>query len=395
MGLLRFLFVSLCALTGNVTIAQSTSNDYERSSLCIMLIKHHDQIHEDIIADIFEDVPFPERFYNHGLGVKAIAFQGTQGEKAHKIGSFCQQENVGQKMVAKWFNRDKSTGSFNMELVKERGLFNSTQAQQNVARASMRGLSLMADAGENLIKNTYLVVNDVEYYALHNKLTAIAKSRITKSKGLNTYKYYSKVRNYGNTRGFIVQITTYLFRLKWSEDDAETFYNNYYTEDGTKDNYKVLAFKQDAARWGMEYVGKNFCFEEGLDKKGRMTLRTLLTKLSTRALDKNLAQLQHNYPDFRIKAPLTSVEPLKAYVGLKEDITPQSRFEVLERVIDKKGRLSYRRVGVIKPKANHIWDNRYMADDEDADARLGYTEFEKVSGGEMLPGMLIREIESD
>ena len=360
-----------------------------------MLIKHYNQIHDDIIADIFEDVPFPERFNNHGLGVKAIAFHGTQGEKAHKIGSFCTQEHLGQKMVAKWFNRDKRTGSFNMELVKERGLYNSTQAQQNVARASMRGLGLLADAGENLIKHTYLIVNDVEYYDLHKKLTPIARARIMESKGLNTYKYYSKSRNDGNTRGFIVQIATYLFRLKWNDDDASIFYNNYYTEDGTKDKDKVSAFIQDAGRWEMEYIGKNFCFEEGMDKRKQMTQKDLLIKLSTRALDKNLAQLQHEHPDFRIKAPLTSTEPLKAYVGLKEDVTPQSRFEVLERRIDNKGRLSYKRIGVIKPKADHIWDNRYMADDEDADAKLGCTEFEKVSGGTFYAGMLIREISSE
>ena len=40
-----------------------------------------------------------------------------------------------------------------------------------------------------------------------------------------------------------------------------------------------------------------------------------------------------------------------------------------------------------------IWDNRFMAEQENADgATLTYTTFKKVSGGEILPGMLIREI---
>ena len=66
-------------------------------------------------------------------------------------------------MVAKWFNRDKQTGSFNMELIKERGLYNANQQQTNVARASIRGMALLEDAGELLIHNTYLVVNDIKY----------------------------------------------------------------------------------------------------------------------------------------------------------------------------------------------------------------------------------------
>lgn len=392
MGFLRILCVSICLLATHNMVAQSEDCQYERNSLCILLIKHYDQVHEDIVTDVFQDVPFPERFNNHALGVRSIAFQGIQGEMSEKIKSFCQQENVGQKMVAKWFNRDKNSGSFNMELIKERGLYNATMTQQNVARSTMRDLRLLEDAGENLIKNTFLIVNDVEYYDLHKKLTPIAKKRITDSKGLNTYKYYSKTRNYGSTRGFIVQITTYLFRLKWSEDEAGIFYNSYYTENGLKDRDKVLSFKQDAGRWGMEYVGKNFCFEEGLERDKLRDPKSLLIKLSTRALDKNLALLQHSYPDFCIKAPLVSAEPLKAYVGQKEDIKPESKFEVLDRVIDKEGRLTYKRVGIIKPKDGRaIWDNRYMADDEDADAKMGYTEFERVSGGPFSTGMLIRE----
>lgn len=78
---------------------------------------------------------------------------------------------------------------------------------------------------------------------------------------------------------------------------------------------------------------------------------------------------------------------------MKEDITQDSRYEVLEQVINDKGITSYKRVGVIKPVAGKIWDNRFMAVEEGAEnATLGFTTFEKVSGGDFYPGMLIREI---
>ena len=119
----------------------------------------------------------------------------------------------------------------------------------------------------------------------------------------------------------------------------------------------------------------------------------MIEKVCTRALDKNLADLQHEYAEFRIKAPLVSTEPLKVYIGMKEDVTPKRRYEVLEVQEDQEGRHSYKRVGVIKPMENKIWDNRFMADEEGTvESQLDGTLFEKVSGGEFLPGMLVREM---
>jgi hypothetical protein len=143
----------------------------------------------------------------------------------------------------------------------------------------------------------------------------------------------------------------------------------------------------------MEYVG---CVKNTSSKTvlyGVKTNEELITKVCTRALDKNIADLQHQFSDFRIKAPLVSVSPLKAYIGMKEDVSNDSKYEVLEKQTDEKGKQVYKRVGIIKPIKNKIWDNRFMATEEGSkDASLNATEFQKISGGDFLPGMLIREI---
>ena len=96
-----------------------------------------------------------------------------------------------------------------------------------------------------------------------------------------------------------------------------------------------------------------------------------------------------------MKTPLFSVGPLTAKIGLKEDIDANSRFEVLEIVQDEENRIHYERVGVIRPIEGRIWDNRYLAEAEEKNEHnlLDATEFEKVSGGNFYPGMLIRQIE--
>ena len=120
----------------------------------------------------------------------------------------------------------------------------------------------------------------------------------------------------------------------------------------------------------------------------------MIRKVCTRAIDKNVALLQKKYEEFKVKTPLYTTEPVAAKIGLKEDITIDSRFEVLEMVEKEDGRTEYKRVGVIKPIKGRIWDNRFMAEfeDENKGADLNATEFEVVNGSGFYPGMLIREI---
>jgi len=89
------------------------------------------------------------------------------------------------------------------------------------------------------------------------------------------------------------------------------------------------------------------------------------------------------------------VEPLTAYIGMKEGVSSKSRFEVLEVIEMENGAHKYERVGIIEPIENLIWDNRFMAVEEGAiGANLGFTTFKKVSGKDFAKGMLIREISS-
>ena len=77
---------------------------------------------------------------------------------------------------------------------------------------------------------------------------------------------------------------------------------------------------------------------------------------------------------------------------MKEGITPDSEFEVLEPQ-DENGVITYKRVAVIKPVDKKIWDNRYMAVEEGAyGADFEATTFKKVSGGDIYPGLLVRQI---
>jgi hypothetical protein len=144
----------------------------------------------------------------------------------------------------------------------------------------------------------------------------------------------------------------------------------------------------------LEYIGSQLSSGKNLSFMG-VNLDTpdqMVRKACTRAIDENIANLARNFEVFKTKVKLVSADPIKAPIGLKEDISTDSRFEVLQ-AYEKDGRTYYRQVALIRPVSGQIWDNRYMAGEEKAaGADLKYTTFTKISGGQVEAGMLIREL---
>ena len=379
---MRKLFLTILGiLTVQAVLAQTDeSQKYMRGSLCMMMVEHPTLEYNKDIEQVFEKMDIPERFNSHDLGVRIIRFANDKDQQAN-ITIFAKDNQLGKKFVSKWFGRNKKTGAFKIDLVKERGNY-------------------------NLIGHTYWVVNDVKYVNQGNffkgmkDATNLAMSGVqaasTKGKSLEKAfdnKAAEAFDFLDDIKGFRVKITSYLFRLKWNEDIQNIFYSNYYTDEPENEPDKVKGFVNDKDLFSLEYVGSVTNTSSKTSLSGVTSNEAMIRKVCTRAFDKNIADLQHEFADFRIKALLVSTEPLKAYVGMKEDITESSRYEVLETEIDERGVTKYKRVGVIKPIPGKIWDNRYMASEEgSSESKLDATYFEKVSGGEFYSGYLIREI---
>ncbi len=400
----QLLLLIIGILTANTAFAQNVDEKYMRGSLCIMMTEHPTLEYNKEIEQVFEKIEIPERFNNHDLGVRVIRFSNDKDQLAN-VTVFAKDNMLGKRFVAKWFNRNKKTGGFDMQLVQQRGSYNATIADVKAALLQHNGLALLKDAGENLIKHTYWVVNDIKYVNQGNffksvkdvaNLTASGAQAVsTKGKSLEKAFDNESVAAFDlleSIKGFRVKITSYLFRLKWNDEIQNTFYSAYYTDEPEKEPDKVKGFQNDKDLFSLEYVGSVTNTSSKTSISGVTTNEMMIRKVCTRALDKNIADLQHEFPDFRIKAKLM-VEPLRAYIGMKEDVTENSRFEVIETEPDDSGVTTYKRVGIIKPIAGKIWDNRFMAAEEGTvESKLDATYFEKVSGKDFYTGMLIREI---
>lgn len=390
----------LCAST---LFAQNKdiNENYRRSSLYSIMISHDNEQYHKEIEEVFQMIPIPDKFDDHDLSVKVITSPAKKVNE-YEVNSFLKNNNIARHLIGRWFNRNPVTGGCDMNLIMNRGLYDATYFDVELAKMSQRGIGMLSDAGEELIGNTFVIVNDI-WYNDRNKGARVAGATLQilgeladAVLGTNGFADIGTSLNdvVSNIQGFGVHIVTYLYRLEWDDDVAKDFYTKCYIPQGSSDETKRLAFNEYKG-FKLKYIGKHEAVSGNLSLEGVNIYdpQAAMIKVCTRAIDESIVNLQKKYEEFKIKTPLFSVEPITAKIGMKEGVSAKNKYEVLETVVSEEGKTTYRRVGVIQPIEGKIWDNRYMAVEERASgANLQETTFRKISGGEFYPGMLIREI---
>lgn len=396
----------LCTiLTGFGQNNEESLLKYKRSSLYTFMISNLQQDHSNTIQEAFISYPIPDKFNDHNGDKRTLPklINDDLNKKDYKelqkdsITFFLTKSAIAKAMVAKWFNRSEK-GGFNMDLIASRGSYNASDIDIRIARQNERGMAMVADAGEELINNTFVVVNDFKYT---NKEEVAKKaagwlnvvSSVASAAGYSTVSNVADVTTLGvgvMGKGYVIKTDAYLYRLIWDEETAAIFYNDYWTEDSDLDLDKVAAF-ENSDIFKLEYIGTEAAWADlqstVFTQKNDDELIAIATK---KASDAVIAKLQRSYEVFRTKTPLLSGDPISAKIGLKEGLEKGDKFEVLEQIINDEGKTEYKRVGVIKVEKGYIWDNRYMADAENT-SELEYTTF-KGSKNKYFSGMLIRQI---
>ncbi len=148
----------------------------------------------------------------------------------------------------------------------------------------------------------------------------------------------------------------------------------------------------------MEFVGSYTARSEKTVMRGLNKPEDVFRKVLTRVQDKNIVELQRKFAQFKVTDVVSAVLPnneVEVMIGLKEGVSAKSKYEILERIIGKDGSVAYNRKATIQPLADRIWDNRFMAvEEEAANATLGATRFKILTGHlpDLSPGMLVREM---
>lgn len=401
------LFITIYFLSLSV-FSQSETKDliYRRSSLHTFMISDENKDFSEAIENAFINYPIPEKFNSHTIMGRTIPItvnDSVSKKELHVlqqqgITDFLNTNDIAKSMVEKWFNRSEN-GGFNMDVISERGHYNATDLDVKIARNSERGTALIADAGEELINNTFIVINNFK----HTNKEEVAKkakgflsviSDVAAQTGVGGLSAISDIAAEGLDvlgKGYVIKTDSYLYKLVWNEKIASKFYNEYWTEDENIDVDRVTAFNESSDIFKLEYIGMESAWADLQSTKfTEKTDEELITVATLKASDAVIAKLQKTYETFRTKTPLMSGDPITAKIGLKEGLEKGDKFEVLEQIINKKGKTEYKRQGIIKVEKNNIWDNRFMATEEN-ESDLEFTTF-KGSKNKYYSGMLIRQI---
>ena len=99
MGFLKQIVVTFILIISSSSCCCAQGEDdfvYERSSMHLMMVKHLNEKHVDLVESVFLKIPFPERFNEHNLGVRSISFAESSKNQLYNVQTLVREVNIGQ-----------------------------------------------------------------------------------------------------------------------------------------------------------------------------------------------------------------------------------------------------------------------------------------------------------
>jgi hypothetical protein len=199
--------------------------------------------------------------------------------------------------------------------------------------------------------------------------------------------------------GFAVMECTYLYQLVWDEETQNTFYSKYYTD--TADSARVASFWADNTTFKVKYVGmmptttnNATAFHAG--QYAHLSQEEQITITCSRTQDDAINNLQSEYEDFRVYTPITEVVTnpkgkaigVVAPIGMKEGVSLKKKYDLMEQTMVN-GRTVYKLVEANLKPDKQIWDNRYVGEENTEATGTQGTVFKTMKP--VYPGMLLME----
>lgn len=393
----------------------SDKERYRRSSLCIIMLTHRDKKYASEMERVFRNFPLPLRYNEHNISdLRVISVKGKQSKV--DIDKLVNSNNIAQKVVGRWFNRDDA-GLMNMDLIHERGGYGASYSDYQRSQTTIRGTAMLRDEGIELLQSTFVLVCDMDYIdqskgsSVFAGLMAVASAaagvagEVNRQKGnKETAKEWEAASNLGmagaavvaDIGGFRVKMHAYLYKLKWDDSMTQSMYNDYWTDTTTElEEAQARKAKFDGAGqiFGLEFIGE---YKESSTKtilKSWNNEDEVILDVCHRCVQKGMRELAKTFPVFRPRAPFYFEDgTMYSHIGRKEDVAAGKEYEILEPYKDKNGQICYKRVA--KATAGTPWDNYAIRFDQYFDTAAKGTMFSPGHSSVDLhsPGLQLREM---
>lgn len=347
------------------------SSEYNRNSISLLGVDFKENL-STRIYNHFKKLEVPDKFYENPLQTEIIYPSVARDEVSDllnqlnqaELNEWLDQNKIGQQILSKWFNR-QSDGSFNVDILKKRGLFNANDNEFIIASASKRGESSLMDMGLQLVNQSYLIVFD--FYNL-----------------MTMNQYYDKNETETENRvlnGFRGSLNSYLFKLDFNDSVAAVFFQDYWVSGNESDKESRIAAFENAkfpfvALTKQHNVVSSTQYNPGqkLAPKTQKSEDELLDGMAKTSLESVITGIENRNEAFRVKAMVSDVKPISAKIGKKEGLKFDQRYFVYENRERRNGKLYSKRIGVVK--SMKVVDNRNITTGQ-TDA----SEFYQIAGG--------------
>ena len=379
---------------------------------------------------VFRNFPLPARYNEHNISdIRVISVQGKQSKS--DIDRLLSSNNIAQKIVARWFNRNAYTGRMNMDLIHERGGYGAFYADYLRSQSNVRGTAMLRDEGIELLQSTFVLVCDMDYIdkkkgafwaALGTGILTIGAatmSTINQQQAYNAYYQgnYNEARRKQNAAnqwnvgaslgaaattvvadigGFRVKMNAYLYKLRWDDSMTQTMYRDYWCDNQTSySEAKEKKIKFDNALFTLDYVG------EYKAKSSKTILRSwnnedqVILDVCQRCVNKGMKELAKTFPIFKPRTPFYfEGSTVYSHIGTKEEVSYGKKYEIVQPYKDSSGQICYKRVGTAE--AGTPWNNREIRFDQyfdnGAKGTIFYCKKKKASVDLHMPGLQLREL---
>ena len=367
--------------------AQSSSGgymkEYNRNSLTMFLVESGRYSSE--LKSAMKSVVVPEKFDDNMLSVRSLPPMSSSDAVKAKLESM----NVPKEIFEKWFSRN-SDGRFSMSVIHERGLYNATDADVLEASASKLGLAKLQDAGEKLIRQSYvMVIRFGEIKTMEQIYNEQDANRRKTAQALGI-EFIPTVRV---KSGYRAEVTGYLFKLADVSETMNDFYSNMWIFDD--DDPSTMAEKRrkfDSTPFKLSYVTSVTTTVEATEPNmGNPSGQSvMLRRLLNNSVDGLVSAFENQIEEWKVRTALYSTFPLRAKIGTKENLQVEDRYFVYEYRMDRHGQVTPKRRGVIRAKK--VVNNSHVAEgSSDEKLRNITSKFYQVAGHKLEPGMFLEQ----
>ena len=351
--------------------------EYNRIALTMILVNNPNSGHSQKLRTVFPSMAVPNKFDDNTLSIQIISSDEIKSD----LNQAFSDKKIGNKIIAKWYNRQPD-GSFNMDVISKRGLYNATDQDVLTATAKKIGQAALKDAGEKLLAKSYILVFDFP--------------------GLQTSEEYYNANNVASDKrdmhGWRGSYSAQLYRLNLDEAGLAGFYNDLWInkEDDSKTKAERAA-KFDAANFPITFVSSvsGVIFSEQPKPGTQLAKLTLIKKsddqLFQEFVEKGIEKAEYGITskleDFKVKTSVYGTNPISAKIGLKEGLEVDYRFFVYEQEQGNDGSIKSVRKAVIRAN-NHIASNLSVS----TGSSNSLSQFYQIGGKEVEQGMVLRQM---